>query len=93
MYNILSLLLGLASLVFAAHSLRVRFCPACCCLSFAGCGGALLFQLLEVRRLVGIHDWSALLDTMDAVALAAGTLLAAALLLNLLALLRGRNRQ
>lgn len=88
MYHLLSLLLGLAAIVFALHSIRVRLCPVCCCLSFSCCGGALLLQLLECRHLIGIGDWSALMDTTDAVLLAALSLLGITILLNILALLR-----
>lgn len=88
MYNILSILLGLMALGFATHSFQAKFCPVCCTLSFSFCCGALVCQLLEVRRRVQISDWSALMDTMDAVVFAAAALLAVTLVLNLLALFR-----
>lgn len=87
MYNVLSLALGILTLGFSIHSIRVRFCPTCCILSFTCCCGALLGQLLEVRRRVEISDWSALMDTMDAVIFAAVVLFVLTVLLNLLALL------
>lgn len=87
MFNLLSLALGLAAILFAIHSIRVHFCPACCILSFTCCCGALTSQLLEVRHLVDIGDWSALMDTMDAVIFAAAVLFALTVFLNLLALL------
>ena len=53
--------------------------------SGAACGGALLLQLIEVRRRTALRDWSALMDTMDAVVCAAVVLLAVTVLLDLLA--------
>ena len=88
LYNLLSILLGLAAFGFAIHSIQVRFCPTCCILSFACCGGALVCQFLEIRRRVQISDWSALMDTMDAVVFAAFILLAVTLLLNFVSLFR-----
>ena len=57
----------------------------------AACGGALLLQLEEVRRRVVLRDWSALMDTTDAVVHAAVVLLAVTVLLDLLAVLIHRS--
>lgn len=59
--------------------------------SGAACGGALLLQLEEVRRRVVLRDWSALMDTTDAVVHAAVVLLAVTVLLDLLAVLIHRS--
>ena len=88
--NLLSLFLGLLALGFAIHSVYKKLCPVCSFLSFGCCGGALLSQLLEIRRRVEISDWSALMDTMDAVIFAAAGLLVLTALLNGLALVRNR---
>ena len=87
-YNLLSILLGLAAFGFAIHSIHVRFCPICCVLSFSFCGASLVSQLLEIRRRVSTSDWSALMDTVDAVVFAAVSLLSITLVMNLLALAR-----
>ena len=88
--NLLSIFLGLVSLGFAVHALRVRGCLICCTVGFGTCGGALVCQLVELRRLADIGDVSAIYDTVQARALAAGVLLALNLALHTAALLRGR---
>lgn len=88
MNNLLSLLLGLVSW---GLGLGAIFKPGLRWLSpasFLACGVSLLLQLAEVRRRVGLQDWAALVDTMDAVLLAAGILLTVTALLNLTAWLR-----
>ena len=67
MHNLLSFLLGLAAWGFG---LAAALKPAGRWLShasFLACGISLVLQLAEVRRRVGLQDWAALLDTMDAV--------------------------
>ena len=69
------MLLGLASWLLGGGAIAK---PETRCLSLASlglCGASLLAQLLEVHRRVEQQDWSALLDTMDAVLLAAIVLL------------------
>ncbi len=93
MLNIGSLILGLAAwgLPFASLGKRDRF--AFCCLgSFSCCILSLLFQLLEVKRRVGLEDWSALMDTMHAVILAAVVMVVVMMVCNLSALLRTARR-
>ncbi len=93
MLNIGSLLLGLAAwgLPFASLGNRDRF--AFCCLgSFGCCILSLLFQLLEVKRRVELTDWSALMDTMHAVVLAAVVMVVVMMVCNLSALLRTARR-
>ena len=88
MYNILSILSGLGAWGFGAASLRRKGELWCCFASFTLCACALLWQLLEVSRRVE----PALMDTMDAVVLAASVLVAVTVVLNLPALLRGRRK-
>lgn len=88
MYNLLSFALGLAAWGFGIAAIRKKGCPWRMLLSQTACGGALMGQLLEVRRRVDLGDWSALLDTMGAVVFAAGVLLAVTAALNLAAVLR-----
>ena len=88
MNNLLSLLLGLAAWGFGLAAVVKPGLRWLSPVSWTACGAALLFQLLEIHRRVELSDWSALLDTMDAVLLAAGVLLAVTILLNLTAFLR-----
>ena len=92
LFNILSIVLGICALVFAAHSLQVRGCLTCCTLSGICTGAALLCQLLELDRLAKIMDSSAIYDTIHARTLAAAALLALCAVLNICALLRGRKQ-
>ena len=64
--NLLSLLLGIAAVVFAVHSVQVRGCLACCTLSGVCSSAALLCQLVEVNRLAQSPDVAAILDTAHA---------------------------
>ena len=91
--NLLSLLLGIAALVFAVHALQVRGCLICCTGSLACCGGALLCQLWELNRLAELFDASAIYDTVRARCLAGTILLALTLLLHGIALLRSRKQK
>lgn len=50
--------------------------------SVIACAVSLLFQLFEVNHRVGKQDWSALMDTSQAVVAVAGLLLAVTILLN-----------
>lgn len=88
MNNLLSLLLGLASWGFGLAAILKPGARWLGALSFLSCGLSLVLQLAEIRRRVGLQDWSALLDTMDAVLPAAGILLCFTFLLNLIALLK-----
>lgn len=93
MYNIASILLGIAAMVFAVHSWQVRGCLICCTLSGATCGLSLLCQLLELYRLVRMDDVSALLDTVHARVIAGAVLLVAVVVTNVLTLLQERSCQ
>ena len=90
MLNILSLTVGLAAWApgFAAvMTRRNRFLSFC---SFAFCSGALVLQILEINRRVTASDWSGLLDTTPALTVVTSVLLAVTVLLNLLALHKGK---
>ena len=92
LWNVLSIALGIAAICFAIHSIAVKGCLTCCTLGFGCCAGALLAQLMELRRLIGIRDLTAIEDTLPARCLVAGILLLTVLALNLLALYRrGKN--
>lgn len=84
-----SLLLGLAAWILAA--LRIfgkgasRGEPLSLW-SFSACAASLCLQLFEVCCRVALGDWSALLDTVDAVARAAVFLVSVTFLLNLAAM-------
>ena len=91
--NILSILLGIAALVFAIHALQVKGCLICCTASLGCCGGALLCQLWELNRLARILDAAAIYDTLRARCLAGTVLLALTFGLHLAALLRGRKNK
>ena len=92
LYNIVSILLGLAALVFAIHAFQVKGCLICCTAGLGCCGISLLCQLLELNRLAGIGDWAAIEDTIGARVLAAGVLLVLSLGIQTAALLRGRKQ-
>lgn len=89
MYYLLSLLLGLLSWILGAAAIRKPFSlltPA----SLLFCSLSLLLQLVQARSLVLLGDWSALMDTMDAVVLAATALQTVTAGLNIAAFLRSR---
>lgn len=87
MYNIGSLILGLAAWVIPLLALgkKDRF-VLCCIGSLSCCSVSLLLQLLEIRRRVELSDWSALMDTTDAVVLAAVLLICGLFAINCIAL-------
>lgn len=87
MYNVGSLALGLAAWLIPLFAMGKSDRFALCCIgSLSCCTISLLFQLLEVQSRVHINDWSALLDTIDAVILAAVVLVCGVIVTNLVAL-------
>lgn len=90
MLNLISFLLGLCAWALGAAAIvKKGSCP----LSFGSftlCGGALALQFFEIRRRIALSDWSALMDTADALATAAAILLAVTVALNLIALWQSR---
>ena len=91
--NILSLVLGIAAIVFAIHSIRVRGCLACCTLSGVCCSSALLCQLVDNDRIARLTDVAAMLDTAHARAVCAAVLLTVCTALNVVAVIRSRKQQ
>lgn len=85
--NVNSLLLGLAAWYFGLVAVRNRRVSL---RSFSCCVFALVLQLIELTHRARIGDVSAILDTVRAITLAALTLSAGTVLLNTIALLRGR---
>lgn len=92
-FNLGSLALGLAAwgLPFLAIGKKDRF-GLCCLGSFGCCILSLLLQLFEVKNRVNLEDWSALMDTMHAVTLAAVVMIVVMVVCNLFALLRAARR-
>lgn len=88
-FNLGSLILGLAAWVLPFLAIRKKDRFGLCCLgSFGCCILSLLLQLFEVKNRVNLEDWSALMDTMRAVVLAAVVMIVVMLVCNLFALLR-----
>lgn len=86
-FNLGSLILGLIAWLLPVCAIGKKYRFALCCIgSISCCAVSLLFQLLEVKNRVGLEDWSALMDTIHAVVLAAFVMLAVTLLSNLVAL-------
>lgn len=88
MLNLISFLLGLCAWALGAAAIAKK---GSCPLSFGSftlCGVALMLQFFEIRRRVALCDWSALMDTADALAMAAAVLLTVTTALNLTALWR-----
>ena len=92
-FNLGSLILGLAAwgLPFLAIGKKDRF-GLCCLGSFGCCILSLLLQLFEVKNRVNLEDWSALMDTVHAVTLAAVIMVVVMVVCNLFALLRSARR-
>ena len=85
--NVSSLLLGLAAWGFGIAALRRRKISLT---SFALCLTALVFQFAELTHRAQIGDVSAILDTVQAVTMAAAVLSAGTLFFNTLAYLSGK---
>lgn len=90
--NILSLLLGIAALTFAFHSMQVKGCLICSTLSGFCCSAALLCQLLDNDRIAMLEDIAAMLDTAHARVVCGAVLLIACTVLNGIALIRSRKQ-
>lgn len=88
MYNILSFGLGIGAWALGIAAICSSKHPWFCVGSLSACGLSLLLQLMEVLRRVNLQDWTALMDTMDAVVTAAKILLTVTLALNIAACLR-----
>ena len=90
--NLLSLLLGIACLLFAVHSVQVKGCLICSTLSGFCCSASLLCQLMDNDRIARMEDIAAMLDTAHARVVCSMVLLGFCTALNLAALLRSRNQ-
>lgn len=91
MYNLFSLATGFFSWCLGSVAVFSKGRKGFVVSSLILCILALVSQFLEIDRLVGKGDWSAIEDTFPAVRLAATVLAAVTLLLNAAALLRSRN--
>lgn len=95
--NVGSFILGLLSWAIPVVAMRQKRWAhndaGFCLVSFAACALALIMQIFEMSHRAHIGDWSAILDTIDAVGFAAVTLAAVAIFLNALALKRRKHRQ
>lgn len=86
-YDLGSFLLGLAAWLIPMFAFGKKYRFGMCCIGSLGCCVLSIFlQLLEVKRRVGIRDWSALMDTIDAVVLAAVIMVVITLISNAAAL-------
>lgn len=79
-YNLGSLILGLAAWAVLLMGLARR--RTCAGLSFALCAASLLLQLREIANRVQLRDFSAIEDTLPAVAFAATVLVIGTVVLN-----------
>ena len=92
-FNLSSLVLGLAAWVLAVLAVMGkqankshRFSVS----SFSLCSVSLLLQIFEVNNRVNLNDFSAIIDTIRAVILAACVLVGVTVILNIAALIRNR---
>lgn len=87
--NLGSLVLGLAAwgIPLCAIGRKYRF-GICCIGSLSCCVLSFLLQLLEVRNRVRLSDWSALMDTIDAVVATAVIMVVVTLISNVFVLWR-----
>ena len=96
--NVGSLVLGLIAWILPVVALLLnneqeqRKWVALSFVSLSACAISICMQILYTRHLVQIEDWSALLDTMGAVAFAATVLLIVTLFLNVITLIRYQGR-
>ena len=91
--NLLSLLLGIAAILFAFHNVQVKGCLICSTASGFCCSASLLCQLLDNDRIAQLEDIAAILDTAHARVVCGAALLTACTVLNVLALVRSRKRK
>ena len=95
--NLGSLVLGLLALTLPAVNLLRRGkygrrnWVTLSIMSISACAIALCLQILSINQRVRVADWSALMDTMNAVAFFSALLLAVTLILNTAALIAYRD--
>lgn len=96
--NLGSLVLGLIAWILPVVNLmRYKKCGhnnwfVLSIISISACAISLCFQIFYNYHLVKIEDWSALMDTMGAVAIAAAVLLIFTIILNVITLMVYCNR-
>lgn len=87
--NVGSLVLGIAAWGFPLQYLifgkKKNYSGVQMLLSMGFCSGALFLQLLGIHHRVYLSDWTALMDTIEAVVWAAAALLGGSVILNGLA--------
>lgn len=96
-YNIGSIILGLAAWMFGYWAIRrtiirkdIKASYVCLIVSFGMCIFSLLLQLMEVENRVDMEDLSAIYDTINAVIFAAKVLITVTFGLNIYAWFRAR---
>ncbi|HWS43677.1 MAG TPA: hypothetical protein VN421_11385 [Pseudoflavonifractor sp.] len=83
--TVASLLLGIAAWVLPLAALFFGNRRVLSLISFSACALSLLCVIFYLGYKVDIRDWSALMDTMRAFRLAAGSLVLGTILLNIIA--------
>lgn len=92
-YSILSLGFGFLAWGLGIAAICKKGCPWCVFGSFTMCGISLVLQFYEISWRVTISDFAAIEDTIFVLADVAAFLLMVTVVLNGIALLRGRNRE
>lgn len=96
--NLGSLVLGLNAWILPAVNLlrcgkhEHRNWTTLSTMSISACAISLCFQIFQINYLVKVEDWSALMDTMNAVAFVSATLLIVTIILNVITLVVYRDR-
>ena len=95
MLNIGSLILGACAWLFAALAIttpKAFTSHRNTATSFSLCSISLIFQLFEMNRRVVLGDYAAIEDTIRAVLFASAALISITIFLNLIALVRAKNK-
>lgn len=95
MFNIGSLILGACAWLFGGLAIRTPNAFSShrnTLVSFGLCTVSLVFQLLEVNRRVIIGDYAAIDDTIRAVVIASVALVVITIILNVVALVKAKNK-
>lgn len=93
--NLGSLILGLISWVVPIMRIGLKtkknITSHCSIISFSSCATSLLLQIFEIKNRVNLEDWTAIMDTIDTVALESVVLVAVTVILNIFALKKFSN--
>jgi len=98
LFNLGSLILGLVAWMLPVVNLMrhrkhdQRNWVALSMVSIGACATSVCFQIFKIKYRVNMADWSALLDTMSAVAFFSAGLLIITLLLNVITLIEYRGK-